>query len=92
MLVFPNGNILDVQGPYLADARNNDASTLQHALERHIIGIKGWLKDGDIIVADRAYRDAEDLLRSLGIGLQIPHHLSAGKKQHTTLKAKSLEL
>ena len=49
-----------IHGPYIA--RNNDASILNHMLKCNINDIKGFVKDNDIFVVDRGFRDSLTIL------------------------------
>jgi hypothetical protein len=46
MLVTTTGYFLAVHGPYLADAKNNDASILTHIIKNNIDDIKHWVQLG----------------------------------------------
>ena len=49
--------------------------------------MKAFLKEGDILVLDRGYRDVVDYIKSLGFDVAMPHYLKKGAKQHTTLES-----
>ena len=63
MVVTTTGYILSVLGPYLADSKNNDAGILRHMLASNTEEIAAWLNEGDVIVVDRGFRDAADVLQ-----------------------------
>lgn len=87
LLVAPDGYILTVQGPYFSDSRNNDAQILINEFETDVAGIREWLQEGDILVVDRGYRDAEEYLREFGLEVRIPHTLERGHNQLATEEA-----
>lgn len=55
LVVAPDGFILDIQGPYFSNSKNNDAATLRSEFNRDINGLRAWLRRKDIIIADRAH-------------------------------------
>ncbi|CAG7718816.1 unnamed protein product [Allacma fusca] len=87
LLVSCNGRILVPHGPYFADGKNNDASILRNEFEKDMTSLKEWMQDGDVIIADRGYRDSLEYLRALGIKPYSPAFLLRGQKQHTTYDA-----
>lgn len=89
MLVAPDGYIIAiiVHGPYFADGQNNDASCLKDDLENNISGLKGWLKEEDIFIIDRGYRDCIEYLQSIGIQSEMPKYLEKGLKQNSAEEA-----
>jgi hypothetical protein len=92
MIVTTTGYIVSVLGPYLADAKNNDASILNHSIQSNTDEIKGWVKEDDIFVVDRGFRDSESLLQDIGIRMEMPAFLQKGQKQLTTEEANSSRL
>lgn len=64
LVVAPNGYILQIQGPYFSDSRNNDASILNNEFDRDAQNMNEWFQDGDIMILDRGYRDSIPLLIS----------------------------
>ena len=89
MVCTTTGYIVGVFGPYYADYKNNDAAITKHIFENNIDDIKTWLKEDDILVVDRGFRDCQELLHHLGLKTEMPHFLPKGKKQHTTLESNS---
>lgn len=67
LLVAPDGYILDIQGPYFADGRNNDAKILIAELENDDNPMSEWLQRGDKFILDQEYRDAVPHLNQIGI-------------------------
>ena len=83
MVNAPNGYILDIQGPYFTDARNNDASILIHQFENDINDINEWFQEGDIFIVDRGYRDAVQFLQNERYNVHMPP-VNRGNQQLTT--------
>ena len=81
-----DGYILSVFGPFLADGHNNDASIIKHILKNDDQGIRNWLRDDDVIIVDRGFRDAVNSMEELGLRIEIPAFLR-GKQQFTTQEA-----
>ena len=50
VIVTTTGYFLAVYGPYLADAKNNDASILTHIIKNNIDDIKHWVNENDIFI------------------------------------------
>lgn len=69
--------------PYLADSKNNDASIINSWLFENKEGILEWLRDDDVIVIDRGFRDAVDSMKMLGFQPVMPNFLKGGRKQLT---------
>jgi len=84
MVVTTTGYIVSVLGPYLSDGKNNDASILNHVVKNNIEEIKTWVRDGDVFVVDRGFRDSEKVLDDLGVCTEMPKFLPKGKKQFET--------
>jgi hypothetical protein len=85
------GYILDVHGPYFSDSRNNDAAMLQDHLENQL---RQWLQEDYIIIVDRGYRDAINLLGNLGLECKVPPLLLVvrGQRQYSTEEANTARL
>lgn len=84
VIVTTTGYFLAVHGPYLADAKNNDASILTHIIKNNIDDIKHWVNENDIFIVDRGFRDALPLLEEIGIKGEMPKFLKKGEKQMST--------
>lgn len=91
LIVALDGYILDVQDPYFSDSRNNDA-ILENEFERDAKRMEDWFRDGDILIVDRGYRDATELLARLGIIWKMPTLLQQGRNQLTTEEANDSRL
>ena len=92
VIVTTSGYFISVIGQYLANSKNNDASILHHRIKNNIEEIKNWVKENDIFVVDRGFRDATSLLEELGIHAQMPSFLPRGSKQLPTDLANSSRL
>lgn len=84
LLVAPDGYILDIHGPYFADAKNNDASILQDQFQKDVNGINQWFQDGDIFLVDRGYRDVIQFLEGRRYNVKMPPTLQQNQKQLST--------
>lgn len=79
-------------GPYYADSKNNDAAILNHAIAKNVDTIRQWVKEEDVMVVDRGFRDSLQVLEDLGIKAQMPSFLKKGDKQLSTEDANSSRL
>ncbi|XP_062607931.1 uncharacterized protein LOC134269743 [Saccostrea cucullata] len=87
MVVASDGYILSVMGPYVADCHNNDASITKHMYSQNAENIQVWLKEDDVVVVDRGFRDAVTFMEDIGLKVHMPFYLQRGEKQHTTTEA-----
>ena len=92
IIVSTTGYYVSVLGPYFADAKNNNASILNHIMNNNIEEIKDWVKPSDIFVVDRGFRDSVALLKDLGIQAEIPAFMKRGEKQMSTEEANTSRL
>lgn len=92
VIVTTTGYFVSIQGPYLADHKNNDASILEHIMKTNAEDIKNWLSEDDIFIVDRGFRDALPLLEDLGIQAEMPRFLEKGQKQMSTSDANKSRL
>ncbi|CAF1497265.1 unnamed protein product [Rotaria magnacalcarata] len=86
-----NGYILSVLGPFFGDYRNNDAKIIQHCLLNNEQDILKWLKDDDIIILDRGFRDVVPTMKMLDFQTVMPSFLN-GRPQLTTEEANESRL
>ena len=89
--VTTSGYFVSVIGPYMADAKNNDAAILNHILETNVEDIKNWVKDDDVFIVDRGFRDSLEL-EDMGIKAQMPSFMIKGEKQMSTEDANTSRL
>ena len=87
MIVSTSGYIVSVIGPYLADGKNNDAQILNHIIKTNTEEVRSWVKNDDIFVVDRGFRDSLPLLKEIGIKAEMPSFLQKGEKQFSTSDA-----
>lgn len=87
-----SGYFLSILGPYFADSKNNDAAILNHAIAKNVDTIRQWVKEEDVMVVDRGFRDSLQVLEDLGIKAQMPSFLKKGDKQLSTEDANSSRL
>lgn len=92
LLVASDGYILDIHGPYFANARNNDANILRDQFERDVNNINQWFQDGDIFIVDRGYRDAVQFLENRRYNVKMPPYLEPNQRQLTTEMANTARL
>ncbi|XP_043480300.1 uncharacterized protein LOC122509998 [Leptopilina heterotoma] len=92
VLVASDGYILDIQGPYFSNAKNNDAKILIKEFQRDINGMRRWIQPEDIFVVDRGYRDAIPFLDRVGIVPKMPPLLDRNQRQFTTEQANESRL
>lgn len=67
-------------GPFLADGKNNDASIAKTIFNNNNENIVDWLKDDDVVVVDRGFRDAQHTLNRFGLNVRMPDFVN-GRKQ-----------
>lgn len=75
-----NGFVVDVFGPF--NATKNDAQILEHLLKLPD-GLNNILKEGDIFILDRGFRDVKPLLEQKGFEVLMPA-LKGHRNQLTT--------
>ena len=73
--------------PYLADSKTNDSSMTKHIILDNREGVTDWLRQNDVLIVDRGFRDCLPLLNSLGYETYMPIFLKKTEKQLTTAKA-----
>lgn len=92
IVVTTTGHFVNVVGPYMADGKNNDSSILNHMLKANIDDFRNFLRDGDVLVVDRGFRDSLPILADLNIQAEMPSLLTKGQKQLSTEEANSSRL
>lgn len=84
VVVTTTGYILSVVGPFFADGKNNDAAIMRNMINTNADGINDWLKEGDIFILDRGFRDVLELLEDGGFHTESPAFLPKSSKQFST--------
>ena len=92
MIVTTSGYIVSVLGPYLADGKNNDASIIKHIVGSNSEDIVDWMEDSDVLIVDRGFQDALDVLNECGYKTFMPPFLSKKQQQFTTHEANESRL
>jgi hypothetical protein len=87
LVVTTTGYIVSVLGPYLADTKNSDANILNSMIKSNAQQMKEWVKERDVFVVDRGFRDSGDMLHDLGIDVEMPSFMPRGAKQLSTEEA-----
>ena len=89
LIVALDGCILDIQG-YFSDSQNNDAAILQNEFHKDIDRMQKWFQEKDIMIVDREYRDATELLIRLEIRWKMPALLKPKQSQLPTDETKMI--
>ncbi|XP_053378556.1 uncharacterized protein LOC123541039 [Mercenaria mercenaria] len=89
VVVTTTGYFVTIVGPFFADSKNNDAAILNHMLRSNTEDIRNFVKEKDIIVVDRGFRDSVSLLEDLGLRAEMPAFMTKGAKQMPTDDANS---
>lgn len=76
-----SGYFVSVIEPCLSDAQNNDAKILKHMFAHDKEEIVNLVKDGDVFVVDKGFRDSVDFLSDIGIKTEKPSFLKKRKKK-----------
>lgn len=92
MIVTTTGYILEVLGPFYADGQNNDAAIITAHMNAAAENLKSWLREKDVIVVDRGFRDSVEMLEGLDLIVKMPHFLPKNQKQHTPTEANESRL
>lgn len=87
LVVTTTGYIVSVLGPYLADSKNSDANIPNHMIRSNAEQMKEWVREGDIFVVDRGFRDSGEILNDLGITMEMPTFPPKGATQLQTKDA-----
>ncbi|CAF3882825.1 unnamed protein product [Rotaria magnacalcarata] len=75
MIVTTTGYIAACIGPFISDFNNNDAAIMKDILLRNTDHILSWLKEHDILVVDRGFRDSIGVMKALGLEAAMPTFL-----------------
>ena len=74
-----NGFIVDLAGPFAA--KRNDAAIVKEVLKMPTL--RGLLRDGDVLIVDRGFRDALNFMTDLGFKVLMPAMLNKRKQLPT---------
>lgn len=85
IVVCCDGYILDVMGPY--PATKSDADILKEEFSEPSKPMRQYLREGDVIILDRGFRDCIPLLENLDYSVHYPLSLEQGEFQLSTEKA-----
>ncbi|CAF4872633.1 unnamed protein product [Rotaria socialis] len=86
MIVTTTGYSVACIGPFLSDFNNNDAAIMKDILLRNTDHILSWLKEHDILVVDRGFRDSIGVMKALGLEAIMPSFLD-GRRQFSAEEA-----
>jgi hypothetical protein len=92
IITTTNGYIVDAIGPFFSNGRNNDASILSHIVKTNKGNFTDFMKEQDILIVDRGFRDSLDFLKDCGFKVEMPAFLPKSRKQHTTEVANASRL
>lgn len=76
VIVWPEGHVLSVLGPYRVDGKNKYASFTKHMFKSNAKNLADWISDDDVCIVDRGFRDFVDFLKSYGLQVDMPYYLS----------------
>jgi hypothetical protein len=79
-------------GPFLANGHNNDASILEHIAKTSTGNFMDFLKEQDVLVVDRGFRDSVRFMQDCGFKVEMPSFLCKTRKQHNTAEANASRL
>ena len=85
VVVATTGQFVAILGPFIT--RNNDASILNYMLKCNINDINGFVKDSDIFVVDRGFRDSLTLLEDPGIKADMSSFMKKDEKHMSDIDA-----
>jgi hypothetical protein len=87
MVVSTSGYILEGEGLYAADGKNNDSAILKKMMESEDPSILGFLDFGDVLALDRGFRDVVEEVEDHALHTHMPNLLSKKQKQFSTVEA-----
>ncbi|CAM4836812.1 unnamed protein product [Rotaria magnacalcarata] len=70
-----DGYIVSSLEPFFTDSKNNDAAILKHCMLNNEQQVLSWLRDNDVLVLDRGFRDTVNTLNRLGLKVAMPDFL-----------------
>ncbi|CAF1254880.1 unnamed protein product, partial [Didymodactylos carnosus] len=92
MIVFSDGYIIAVLGPFFADGKNNDSEITKYLLYNNVQGLQDWMQPGDVVVVDRGFRDCLIDLQKFGYETKMPLFMEKDQTQYTTDEANKTRL
>ena len=87
VIISTDGYIIDVMGPYLSNGKTNDSSIIKRIITSNSGNIMDYLKEDDVLIVDRGFRDATPFLNELGFKTQMSPFLQKYDKHHSTTEA-----
>ena len=75
IITTTDGYIVDVVGPFFSNGRNNDAAILSHIVKTNKGNFTSFMKEQDILIVDRGFRDSLDFLKDCGFQVEMPAFL-----------------
>ncbi|CAF3017429.1 unnamed protein product [Rotaria socialis] len=75
MIVTTTDYVVACIVPFMSDFNNSDAAIMKDILLRNTDNILCWLKEYDILVADRGFRDSIGVMKVFGLEATIPSFL-----------------
>ncbi|CAF1543483.1 unnamed protein product [Adineta ricciae] len=91
VITTTDGYILSVFGPYFSDHYNNDANIIEHCFRNNPQDMLDWLKEDDVVLVDRGFRNAIPTMENLGFRVAMLGFLN-GRKQFSTEEANQSRL
>ena len=79
-MVTTTGYIVGIFGPLFSDNNNNDASILKHIIINNYDNILNWIKNNDIMIIDRGFRDSLGALKAVDIDVAMPSFMNPHQK------------
>jgi hypothetical protein len=86
MVVTPDGYVIEAEGLYYSDGKNNDAKILEDMWKKPD-SILSILQPRDCLVLDRGFRDVINLIEGSNVDTFMPNCLKKKQKQFTTAEA-----
>jgi hypothetical protein len=87
VMVTTIGYMVTIFGSFFSDFHNNDASILKHIMLNNYEDILTWIRDDDIMILDRGFRDSLGVLKALGIDAAMPSFLDKNQRQFDAYEA-----
>ena len=81
------GYIVTIFGPFFSGFQNNNASILKHVMLNNYEDILTWIKEDDVMIVDRSFRDSLRVLKTLGIDTGMPFFLDNNQRQFNVYDA-----